>query len=301
MLLAAIALFLLAFLLTWAAIYRVLPPAWAGLQSAWASLARRILRRQRFAVWYERGAARLHPLHPYRPLVGILAVGFATAAVTGAAFLYLAELMQAQSALLERIDHGVWRSAQRFRSPGATTFFLVFTFLGTGVGLGVMALLIAIVLAARGRWRWAAFLLVTAAGGGLINQALKAVFARTRPDMAVALWRSTSYAFPSGHAMGSFVVFGALVYLVLRAHASWRVRSAAVALALCFIGVISLSRLYLGVHWFSDIVAGISAGLLWLATTTGAYEVNRRMRHIRGARATTAESAAAPPARQAPA
>ena len=301
MLLASIALFVLVFLGVWAVIYRILPPAWHALQVAWASLARRLLSRQQFAVWYERGAARLHPLHPYRPLVGILAVGFLSAALTGATFLFLAESMQAQSPLLDRIDQAVWRSAQRFRTPGATTFFLVFTTLGTGVGLGLMVLPIAIALALRNRWRWAAFLVVTAAGGGLLNHALKEVFARTRPDAAAALWRSTSYAFPSGHAMGSFVVFGALVYLVMRAASSWRVRSAAVALALCLVGVISLSRLYLGVHWFSDIVAGVSAGVVWLATTTAAYEVNRRMRQLRGARATPAETAAATSARGTPA
>jgi undecaprenyl-diphosphatase len=299
MLVASITLFLLSFLGLWALVYRVLPGAWRVFHGAWAALARRVMRGQRFAVWYERGAARLQPLHPYRPVLAILAAGFLIAALTGAAFLFLAELMQAQSPLLARVDQAVWRAAQGVRSPGATTFFLVFTLVGTGVGLGIMVVLIAVVLAVRGRWRWAAFLVVSAIGGGLLNQGLKALFERTRPDMAAALWRSTSYAFPSGHAMGSFVVFGALVYLVMRAAPSWRVRSAAVALALCFIGTISLSRLYLGVHWFSDIAAGLSAGMVWLATTTGAYEVNRRMRMLRGARATTAESPPASSARRA--
>ena len=299
MLLASIALFLLTFLGLWAAIYRLLPHAWRGFHAFWAALAQAILRRQRFAVWYKRGSARLEPLHPYRPLVGILAAGFLIAAVTGAAFLSLAELMQAQSPLLERVDHAVWRSSQQFRSPGATTFFLVFTTLGTGIGLGIMVLLIAIALVLRGHGQWAVFLVVTAVGGGLLNQGLKALFARTRPDMAAALWRSTSYAFPSGHAMGSFIVFGALVYLVMRAAPTWRVRSAAVALALCFTGVISLSRLYLGVHWFSDIAAGLTAGVVWLATTTAAYELHRRMGLLRTARATSAERPNETPARRA--
>jgi undecaprenyl-diphosphatase len=301
MLLAAIAVFLLAFLGLWALVYRVLPPAWRGFHAAWAALARRILSRQRFKVWYERGVARLEPLHPYRPVAAILAIGFLTATVTGLAFLHVAEQMQASSSWLEAVDQKVWRSAQQVRSPGATSFFLVFTVLGTGAGLGVMVLLIAIALAVRRRFAWAAFLVVTALGGGLLNQGLKQLFARTRPDMAAALWHSTSYAFPSGHAMGSFVVFGALVYVIMRAQPSWRVRSAAVALALCFIGAISLSRLYLGVHWFSDIVGGLSGGLVWLATTTAAYEVNRRIRLLRGARATSAEAPAAQTAGRAPA
>jgi undecaprenyl-diphosphatase len=278
MLLAAIALFTLAFLALWAGIYRVLPSAWRTFQAAWAALARAILSRQRFARWYERGSVHLQPLHPYRPLLYILAIGFLVSAMTGSAFLFLAEAMRDNNALLARVDETVWRSSQQFRRPGATLFFAAFSYLGTGIGLGILVLIVAGVLLARGHRRWATFHVVTAAGGGLLNHALKAVFARARPDMAEALWRSTSYSFPSGHAMGSLVVFGALVYLVMRGSHSWRLRSAAAALGLCVVGAISLSRIYLGVHWFSDIVAGVSAGLVWLATTTAAYEVFRRMR-----------------------
>jgi undecaprenyl-diphosphatase len=283
MLLAAITLFTLAFLALWAAIYRVLPRAWKGFQSFWGGLARRVLQRQQFAKWYERGTTHLRPLHPYRPLLYILAIGFVVSALTGAAFLYLAEAMRDSSSMLERVDRTVWRSANQFRSPGATAFFVAFTYLGTGVGLGILVLIVATFLLLRGHRRWATFLVVTAAGGGLLNHALKLVFARARPDMAEALWRSHSYSFPSGHAMGSLVVFGALVYVVMRASRSWRVRSAGVALGLCLIGAISISRIYLGVHWFSDIVAGLSGGLVWLATTTAAYEVFRRMRPRRAA------------------
>ena len=284
MLIAATALFLLAFLALWAAIYRALPPAWRAAHALWAALARAILSRQRFAVWYERGTTRLRPLHPYRTLLLILGFGFLTAAATGAAFLHLAELMQGENPSLEQVDQAVWRASHQFRSPGATRFFLFFTVLGTGVGLGVLVLILAIVMIVRGHAAWAGFLVVTAAGGGLLNHALKVVFARARPDMAEALWRSHSYSFPSGHAMGSLVVFGALVYLVMHAAQGWRVRSAAVALAICMVGAISVSRIYLGVHWFSDIVAGVSAGLVWLATTTATYEVYRRMRMLRAGR-----------------
>jgi undecaprenyl-diphosphatase len=302
MLLAAIALFLLMFVGLWAVIYRLLPPVWRGLTELWASLAQAILRRERFAVWYERGVTRLRPLHPYRTLLLILGAGFVVAAMTGAAFLQLAELMRDQNPQLERLDHAVWRSAREVRSPGATWFFLAFTYLGTGVGLGIVVLTVAIGLVLRGHPRWATFLVITAAGNWLLNDGLKLLFARARPDMADALWRSTSYAFPSGHAMGSVAVFGALAYLSMHASARWRVRSAAVALALCLVGAISLSRIYLGVHWLSDILAGVSAGMVWLATTTAAYEVYRRMRLLRTARAEagTTPRAASPGAAREP-
>ena len=283
--LALIAVFVVAFFALWAGIYRVLPAAWRVSAAAWSRITRAILRRQRFATWYERGAVRLHPLHPYRPLAVILAVGFLTAASTGAAFLGLAELMQESSPRLGEIDHSVWQSSHRFRSPGATPFFIAFTLLGTATGLGLLVLASATFLALRGRYRWAAYLVVTALGGWVLNQGLKLVFARARPDMAAALRHSSGYAFPSGHAMVSISVFGALVYLMVRGFSNWRVRSASAALALCLTGAISLSRIYLGVHWFSDIAAGLSAGIVWLATTTGTYEVFRRMRMLRHTRA----------------
>jgi undecaprenyl-diphosphatase len=279
--LALIAIFVLTFFALWAVVYRVLPAAWKKGAALWSAITRAILRRQRFAAWFERGRVRLRPLHPYRPLAAIVVVGFLTAGSTGAAFLGLSELLQEKSPELERIDHVVWRSARSHRSPGATLFFTAFTELGTVAGLSSIVLGSAAFLVTRGRHRWAAYLLVTAAGGWALNQSLKLLFARARPDMAEALRRSHGYAFPSGHAMVSLTVFGALVYLIMRGSWSWRMRSASIALALCLTAAISLSRIYLGVHWVSDIVAGVAAGMVWLATTTGTYEIFRRLRMLR--------------------
>jgi undecaprenyl-diphosphatase len=93
--------------------------------------------------------------------------------------------------------------------------------------------------------------------------------------------------------MGSTVVFGALAYLVLRAHIRWRWKAAALALATTLVVSVALSRVYLGVHWISDVGAGITAGLLWLTVTTVAYETLRRIYLIRKARASL-HGAAAP-------
>jgi undecaprenyl-diphosphatase len=114
---------------------------------------------------------------------------------------------------------------------------------------------------------------------------LKSLFARARPDLAEALRTADGYSFPSGHAMGSVVVFGALSYLVLRLHAPWRRRAAGLAAAGTFIAAISVSRIYLGVHWISDIAAGLCAGTVWVTVATVAYETFRRIRLIRALRA----------------
>ncbi len=133
----------------------------------------------------------------------------------------------------------------------------------------------------RGRYRWALYLGLTSALGGALNTLLKAYFVRQRPDLAEAIRTATGYSFPSGHAMGSTIVFGALSYLALRQSGAWRERSAALALAISTVLAISLSRIYLGVHWITDVVAGITAGLVWVVAATVAYEASRRIRAAR--------------------
>ena len=79
--------------------------------------------------------------------------------------------------------------------------------------------------------------------------------------------------------------FGALAYLAVRTIPRWRYRAAAVAFAGTMILSISASRIYLGVHWISDVGAGICAGLIWVIAATVAYETMRRIRMVRSLRA----------------
>src|SRR3989442_15479017 len=92
------------------------------------------------------------------------------------------------------------------------------------------------------------------------------------------------YSFPSGHAMGSTVVLGALSYLAVRTATQWRWKAAWLALTWTLIAAIALSRVYLGVHWISDVAAGVVAGMLWVGVTTLAYETLRRIRLLRAMR-----------------
>ena len=220
----------------------------------------------------------------YVPVFVVLAVGLAAAIVAGDAFIDIAERVQSESPRLHAIDHEVHSWAADARTDGSTTFFTLMTVIGTPVGLGVIVVLFAIALLARGRWQWATYLFLTCAIGGLLNLQLKAWFARARPDLAEALRHASGYSFPSGHAMGSMVVFGALSYLALRAihHARWR--AVALAFATTMTIAIATSRIYLGVHWISDVGAGLAAGLIWVCTTTVAYETFRRIRLVRAMR-----------------
>ncbi len=221
----------------------------------------------------------------YLPVFVVLGAGIAATALAGDAFMDIAERVQAQSPALHEIDARTHTWARFTRTTGSTAFFTTLTIIGTPVGLAFIVLIACCVLALKKRWRWAAYLLVTTALGGLLNLQLKAFFARARPDLAEALRDAHGYSFPSGHAMGSAVCFGALAYLAMRVLPRWRYRAAAIAFACTMILAISASRIYLGVHWISDVGGGIAAGLIWLVAATVAYETMRRIRMVRALRA----------------
>jgi undecaprenyl-diphosphatase len=221
----------------------------------------------------------------YLPVIVVLAVGIAATAMAGDGFIDIAERVHAGSPALHAIDAETHAWARYTRTPGATLFFTTLTLIGTPVGLGIVVLVVSALLALRNRYRWAAYLIVTTTLGGLLNLQLKSYFARARPELAEALRNAHGYSFPSGHAMGSAVCFGALAYLAVRTIPHWRHRAAAIAFAGTMILAISASRIYLGVHWISDVGAGICAGLIWVNAATVAYETMRRIRMVRSLRA----------------
>jgi membrane-associated phospholipid phosphatase len=221
----------------------------------------------------------------YLPVFVILAIGVVATVMAGDAFMDIAEVVQEESSQLHQIDSAVHSWAHETRTSGATSFFTIMTLIGTPVGLITIGAVIAAYLAFTGRWRWSVYLMLTGGIGGLLNLWLKTTFARARPELAAALRGAHGYSFPSGHAMGATIFFGALGYLAFRYFRTWRSRAVAVAFTTSMTVAIAASRIYLGVHWISDIAGGISAGVVWLATTTVAYETFRRIRLVRALRA----------------
>ena len=279
--LLAICLFLTVFFVAWGGIHLLLPRLWWLFGRAAGGFARLAFGGDRLARWRERGAARFKPLHPYRRVLAVGAAGFLAAAVIGAGFLALAEEVRESSPAVQRIDHHLWELARTHRTDGRTAFFLAFTYLGTPVGLGAVVVGTGVLLASRGFRRLPLFLAASSLSAWGLNTLLKAVFARARPDLTLAVRTSSGYSFPSGHAMMSLCTFGALVYVVSRISDRRRVQSFWAALALTVVLAISASRVYLGVHWTSDIAGGWAAGLVWLAASIATYEVFRRLRLLR--------------------
>jgi membrane-associated phospholipid phosphatase len=263
--------FALAFLVVWGLVYAAMPAS-RGIVSI---LARMVVRNARAARLLDTHGPRIRN---YWPVVALLVAGAALTAWAGDGFLDLAEMVHDRSVVLQETDQRVHDWFVTLRGSDATFFFTVMTDLGSPPGVAAISGVAAIALLITGRYRWVIYLAVTACGGGLLNLELKRYFARARPDIAEMLRLAHGYSFPSGHAMGSTVVFGALAYLATRVIPSWGGRAAAIALAIVLTLAVSLSRVYLGVHWMSDIVAGMTAGGMWVTTTTVAYEVVRRIR-----------------------
>ena len=111
----------------------------------------------------------------------------------------------------------------------------------------------------------------------MLNEPPKELFARPRPYFEHPLVLETSYSFPSGHATMSLIFYGMLAYFCVLALRTWRARTAVIFGASLLVLLIGFSRIYLGVHYFSDVVAGFASGGIWLsALITGSETLRLR-------------------------
>lgn len=139
------------------------------------------------------------------------------------------------------------------------------TALGGYVILSLLVVGVAIYLVAAGK-RGTAFLVVGAVGSGtLLSETLKLGFARPRPDLVAHLADVQSASFPSGHAMISAIAYLTLGVLLTRAQKRRRLKMIIMAYAIILTLAIGLSRIYLGVHWPTDVLAGWALGAAWSA------------------------------------
>ncbi len=145
-----------------------------------------------------------------------------------------------------------------------TEGFRVLTNLAGGlVTTVVIAALIVYALTKR-RFLDGAFLLLAASSAQVVNTCLKLLFARARPDSADFLVQAGGFAFPSGHAMKAVVAYGLTALMLLRWRVVRSVPAATAAVALVSLGA-GVSRVYLGVHWPTDVLGGWIVGAVWLA------------------------------------
>jgi membrane protein DedA with SNARE-associated domain/membrane-associated phospholipid phosphatase len=177
---------------------------------------------------------------------------------------------------LVRFDRSVADYLHASATPALTTFFFVVTAFGSIEAVALIGVLVAALLAWKRRWLFLGTWLVAVGGSAVLNRLLNGLFARPRPFFEHPLLIEISYSFPSGHAMESLVVYGMLAYFAVLALKTWRARTAVVFGAALLVLLIGLSRMYLGVHYFSDVVAGYAAGGVWLSALITGAEIVRR-------------------------
>jgi len=161
---------------------------------------------------------------------------------------------------LVSFDLAVASTLHDLATPALTTFFVFVTALGSLETIALVSLVGAVGFGVRRQWLHLTTWLVAVAGSAALNQLLKALFERPRPYFEHPLMLETSYSFPSGQAMESLVLYGMVTYFGVLAVSTWRTRTAIVFGAALLVLLIGFSRMYLGVHYFSDVVAGYAAG-----------------------------------------
>jgi undecaprenyl-diphosphatase len=158
-------------------------------------------------------------------------------------------------------------------TPALDGFFKALTFVGSVPAIGVLTLILAGALLARGRREDGVLLAATMAGSVGLTEGLKHAFHQARPTLFATALHEHGFSFPSGHATLSFSLFGFIaLWLVLQAPrraVSWLAGLACLALA----ASIALSRVYLGAHWPSDVLAGMLVATAWVTAVTAARYV----------------------------
>jgi undecaprenyl-diphosphatase len=159
------------------------------------------------------------------------------------------------------------------RSPGdpgepigpwwVQTMFMDITSLGSSTVVTLITLAVLGYLVIDGKRAAALFVLVSVAGGVALSSALKLGFDRPRPDLVAHLVEVQTLSFPSGHAMVSAVTYLTLGALLAQVQGRKRLKAYILGLAVVLTGLIGISRVYLGVHWPTDVVAGWFAGTAW--------------------------------------
>ncbi|GED66445.1 phosphatidylglycerophosphatase B [Brevibacillus reuszeri] len=161
------------------------------------------------------------------------------------------------------MDEAAFAFVSAIRSDGFTSFFQFLTHFGGGMILAPLGVVLVIAFYIKGHREKAVLVILTLGVCEIANEAMKLIFARTRPDVFHLIDLPTSFSFPSGHAMVGSAFYLMLAYLLSRWGREKHWSRYVVPFTLLFIILIAGSRVYLGVHFFSDIVTGFALSMFW--------------------------------------
>jgi undecaprenyl-diphosphatase len=199
----------------------------------------------------------------YGAVITYLSVSFFVGIAAVWAFAVMADTMLAGSTI--RLDEAVLTWLETHRTPLLDRIALEVTALGNFATLTVIVLAVSVFLWLTHHKLSVGLLLLAVLGGNVVNGLLKGLFDRPRPTVVEWGTEVASASFPSGHSMGAFVAYASVAYLGGRLEPTPRLRWTTWGIAALLILAIGFSRMYLGVHYPSDVIGGYLAGLAWLA------------------------------------
>jgi membrane-associated phospholipid phosphatase len=172
----------------------------------------------------------------------------------------------------------LWLNAHA--TPALTLLLLGVTHLHGTVPICAYSFLMMAKLARMREWHWAAGVFLAVPTGLLINLLLKVAFRRARPVVENPIVTLATYSFPSGHTAGATLFYGVLFAYIGSRSRDTRVRAACIVSWLLLVLLVAFSRMYLGVHYLSDVLAAVAWSLAWLAVCV----ITLHTLHVRGRR-----------------
>lgn len=163
-----------------------------------------------------------------------------------------------------QFDEATRAAVHQLASPVLTTIMRGFSFVGSTIALTIASIVVVVRLVMRKLGLEARLFALTMLGGALLNMTLKLAFKRARPVPFFNLSTPETYSFPSGHSLMSACFFGALAAILTVRIKSRRVRVIVWIVASAMFLLIGFSRIYLGVHHTTDVIAGFTAALIWI-------------------------------------
>ncbi len=221
-----------------------------------------------------RAAARPHSLSPR----ALALAGWIAFVVAGAIFFALAWNVATHDTIVT-IDARVADWLHRHASAPVTAVMLAITHANSTVAISAMSVLFAAALARMREWYWMMSVALAVGGGLLLNVALKHAYERARPRFDDPILTLDTYSFPSGHTAGAAVFYGVVAAFLVSRTSEHRRRAAWVAAAGAAIALVAFSRIYLGAHYLSDVLAAACSSTAWLVLSLATVRaiVHRRI------------------------